>query len=236
MVPLLQEGQECRWRIVRYVSYPQVMRTKSWLIRVQAEQWKDGALSQIINYLEGRSLPEDAYAANKIVIATNWGYFLVNGILYHESSDSPRRRKLAVPQHLQKVVLDKGHDSVYALHFSCWTFLFWETDTEVESDVSLVSYERRCIREVCVLCNLCIYTRAGKEIQATSSQHSSPWTILLYWNGLQGGGFEQMGKPLYPGISRLSDRVARNLCNGRQEGNYSSSLLGWFHMLTWCSS
>ena len=41
------------------------------LIRVQAEQRKDGALSQIINYLEGRSLPEDAYAAKKIVIATN---------------------------------------------------------------------------------------------------------------------------------------------------------------------
>ena len=41
------------------------------LIRVQAEQQKDGALSQIINYLQGRSLPEDAYAANKIVIATN---------------------------------------------------------------------------------------------------------------------------------------------------------------------
>ena len=42
------------------------------LIRVQAEQRKDGALSQIINYLEGRSLPEDAYAVKKIImIATN---------------------------------------------------------------------------------------------------------------------------------------------------------------------
>ena len=42
------------------------------LIRVQAEQWKDGALSQIINYLDGRGLPEDAYAVKKIiVIATN---------------------------------------------------------------------------------------------------------------------------------------------------------------------
>ena len=41
------------------------------LIRVQAEQQKDGKLSQIINYLEGRSLPEDASAAKKIVISAN---------------------------------------------------------------------------------------------------------------------------------------------------------------------
>ena len=50
------------------------------------------------------------------------------------------------------------------------------------------------IPEVCFLCNLCIYTRPGKEIQATSSQHSSPWTISLYRNGLQGDGFEQTGQ------------------------------------------
>ena len=94
-------------------------------------------------------------------------------------------------QHLQKVVLDKGHDPV------CWIFLMLDISLlrnwyRSWVDVSLPRYERRCIPEVCVLCNLCIYTRAGKEIQATSSQHFSPWTILLYWNGLQGDGFEQI--------------------------------------------
>ena len=46
------------------------------LIRVQAEQRKDGEISQIINYLEGKSLPGDAAEAKKLVIAANQGYFL----------------------------------------------------------------------------------------------------------------------------------------------------------------
>ena len=79
------------------------------LIRAQAEQRKDGELSQIINYLEGKSLPKDAVEAKKTVIAANQGYFLVDGILYYESSDSPGRRRLVVPQYLWKAVLYKGH-------------------------------------------------------------------------------------------------------------------------------
>ena len=43
----------------------------------------------------------------------------MDGILYiYESSDSPGRRRLVVPQHLQKAVLDERHDPVYAGHFS----------------------------------------------------------------------------------------------------------------------
>ena len=80
------------------------------LIRVQAEQRKDGELSQIINYLEGKSLPKDAAEAKKTVIAANQGYFLVDGILYYESSDSPRRRRLVVPQHLWKDMIQCMQD------------------------------------------------------------------------------------------------------------------------------
>ena len=54
------------------------------LIRAQAEQRKDGELSQIINHLEGKSLPKDAAEAKKTVIAANKRYFLVDGILYYE--------------------------------------------------------------------------------------------------------------------------------------------------------
>ena len=74
---------------------------------------------QIINnYLEGKTLPEGATEAKKMVITANQGYFLVDGILYYESSDSPGRRRMVVPQHLRKAVLDEGHDPVYAGHFS----------------------------------------------------------------------------------------------------------------------
>ena len=63
------------------------------LIRVQVEQHKDGELSQITNYLDGKSLPEDASESKKIVIAASQGYFLVDGILYYKSSDSPGRKR-----------------------------------------------------------------------------------------------------------------------------------------------
>ena len=44
---------------------------------------------QIINnYLEGKTLPEGATEAKKMLIAANQGYFLVDVILYYESSDS----------------------------------------------------------------------------------------------------------------------------------------------------
>ena len=123
-----------------------------------------------------------------------------------------------MPQHLREAVLDdEGHDPVYAGHFYA---------KKLMQKLSLVYHwpgiRGDVIPEVCFLCNLCIYTRPGKEIQATSSQHSSPWTISLYRNGLQGDGFEQTGQLLCPSISRLSDQVARSLCSGRQEGNYSS--------------
>ena len=88
------------------------------LVRVQAEQRKDGELCQIIDYLEGKGLPAEAAEAKKTVIAANQGYFLVDGVLYYESTDNPGRRTLIVPRYLRKAVLDEGHDPVYAGHFS----------------------------------------------------------------------------------------------------------------------
>ena len=90
-----------------------------------------------------------------------------------------------MPQHLRKAVLDEGHDSVYAGHFYAKKLI---------QKLSLVYHwpgmRGDVIPEVCFLGNLCIYTRPGKEIQATSSQHSSPQTVSWYRNGLQGDGFD----------------------------------------------
>ena len=50
------------------------------------------------------------------------GYYIVDGILYYESSDVPDRRKKVVPQHLRQQILDDNHDAIIASHFQlkCW--------------------------------------------------------------------------------------------------------------------
>ena len=88
------------------------------LVRVCTEQKKDRELSQLINYLESKQLPEDAAESKVIVNAANHGYFVLDGVLYYESADTPGRRRLVVPAHLREAVLNEAHDPVYAGHFS----------------------------------------------------------------------------------------------------------------------
>ena len=47
----------------------------------------------------------------------NKGYFLIDGVLYYESSDVPGRKRLVVPKHLQSSLLDEYHDAPFAGHF-----------------------------------------------------------------------------------------------------------------------
>ena len=88
------------------------------LVRVRTEQKKDKELSQLINYLESKQLPEDAAESKVIVNAANHGYFMLDGVLYYESADTPGRRRLVMPAHLQEAVLNEAHDPIYAGHFS----------------------------------------------------------------------------------------------------------------------
>ena len=46
------------------------------------------------------------------------GYFVVDGVLYFESSDVPGRRRLVVPEQLRDQVLAENHDELFAGHFS----------------------------------------------------------------------------------------------------------------------
>jgi len=88
------------------------------LARVQAEQRKDPELYKLIKYLEKAELPEDSKEATWIVTRASQNHFLVNGVLYFELADSQGKRRLVVPRHLHKAVLDEAHDPVYAGHFS----------------------------------------------------------------------------------------------------------------------
>ena len=43
---------------------------------------------------------------------------MVDGILYYEGADSPDRRRVVVPQHLQQQILDEHHDLPFSGHFA----------------------------------------------------------------------------------------------------------------------
>ena len=59
------------------------------LIKVQNEQRKDEELKRLIAYLQDKILPEDPKQAVQVVNLGKKGYYLVDGILYYESSDVP---------------------------------------------------------------------------------------------------------------------------------------------------
>ena len=45
-------------------------------------------------------------------------YYVVDGVLYFESTEVPDQRRLVVPAHLRKRIVDENHDSIFAGHFS----------------------------------------------------------------------------------------------------------------------
>jgi len=87
------------------------------LNKVQSEQRKDEELRRLIDYLRDKVLPEDSKQAVQVVNLGKKGYYLVDGILYYESSDVPDRRRIVVPHHLRQQVLNEN-DSIFAGHFS----------------------------------------------------------------------------------------------------------------------
>ena len=57
-------------------------------------------------------------AAKRVVSQGHRGYYVVDGILYHEDATMPSRRRLVVPIQLREQVLTENHDAVYAGHFA----------------------------------------------------------------------------------------------------------------------
>ena len=88
------------------------------LIKGQNEQRKDEELMRILTYLQDKILPEDSKQAMQVVHLAKKGYYIVNGVLYYESSDVPDQRRIVVPQHLRQQVLDENHDTIFASCFS----------------------------------------------------------------------------------------------------------------------
>ena len=72
----------------------------------------------LIEYLENQTLPVDPKEALEVTSLARKGYYLVNGVLYYEGADMPGRRRLVVPRHLRKQVVEENHDAIFAGHFS----------------------------------------------------------------------------------------------------------------------
>ena len=88
------------------------------LQQVQLEQRKDGKLVKIMDFLTNQMLPTDPQEAKVVLATAKGGYHMVDGILYYEGADSPDRRRVVVPQHLQQQILDEHHDLPFSGHFA----------------------------------------------------------------------------------------------------------------------
>ena len=85
---------------------------------VQQQQRQDPELAGLCSFLETRTLPDDPQQAKVISSLAKRGYFLVDNVLYYEGADAPDRRRVVVPEHLKKKVLEEHHDTAYTGHFS----------------------------------------------------------------------------------------------------------------------
>ena len=63
-------------------------------------------------------LPTDSKEAKTIAAIAKKGYFVLDGILYYESSEVPGKRRLVVPQQLRDRVVSENHDDIFSGHFS----------------------------------------------------------------------------------------------------------------------
>ena len=68
--------------------------------------------------MERKILPTDSKEAKHIAVISKKGYFVLDGILYYESSEVPGRRRLVVPQQHRDKVISENHDAIIF-----WTFL-----------------------------------------------------------------------------------------------------------------
>ncbi len=72
------------------------------------EQRKDSNLIATFNFLEEQVLPEDPSKARKIALQAPL-FAVVEDVLYHLDSKPSCRRRIVVPQHMTKGLLDKTH-------------------------------------------------------------------------------------------------------------------------------
>ena len=81
------------------------------------DQRKDPALAQIIAFMENDELPAEEKRA-KAVVAQASVLTLVDDILYYVDSKQGNKRRIVVPEHLRKQIMEENHSGPMAGHFS----------------------------------------------------------------------------------------------------------------------
>lgn len=84
--------------------------------KVQTSQREDADLLQLIEYMGHGKLSEDPVTAKKVVTKALKGYYLIDGILYFDST-VPGRQRMVVPTQPRRQVLLENHSAVFAGHF-----------------------------------------------------------------------------------------------------------------------
>ena len=82
-----------------------------------SQQRKDQQLKEIVDFLSSGRLPEDSKRA-KTVASQETLFSLSDGILYYVDPKGDHQRRVAVPQHVRKQLLEENHRGLYGGHFS----------------------------------------------------------------------------------------------------------------------
>ena len=135
--------------------------------RIRSQQCESKELAQLILYLEKKTLPEDPGEVKEVVTQCQKGFYLLDGVLYYENSAVSGRRRIVVPEHLQKEVLSENHEAVFAGHFSpkrmfnkLSQYYYWQG-------------MRGDIQNVCETCIVCASTQ-GQERRKKPLLHCIP--------------------------------------------------------------
>ena len=97
------------------LTKPQLSQKKE--TSIAAEQRKDPYLAQVILFLEKNFLPEDTNMARKIANQSKQ-FALIENILYFLDSRHGYRKRVAVPRHLQRQVIQEHHRGNMGGHFA----------------------------------------------------------------------------------------------------------------------
>ena len=83
---------------------------------LEEEQRKDPTVLEVIRYVEEGVLPEDKARARKLALQGEL-YALVNQILYHLDSKRSHEKRVVVPCHLRKRIMEETHRGPMPAHF-----------------------------------------------------------------------------------------------------------------------
>ena len=82
-----------------------------------AAQRVDPDFRLVFAYLDEGTLPDDDSEARKVVLNSE-AFDLTDGVVYHESSTTPGKWCLAVPQDRREVLIREAHDGRFSGHFA----------------------------------------------------------------------------------------------------------------------